>query len=124
MKNPEKTKEITFFRAVLPILFLLFLLVYGLIIRPLAFAQPAFPLEVIFILSAAFAITELFWLGHKWEAIQNSIVQKLAKAIPAFFILFTIGLIISSWMVCGTIPMLVYYGIKIINPTFLYVLAF
>lgn len=124
MTESPKIKETTFFRALLPVLFLLILLVYGLIVRPLVFKQPAFPLEIVFILSAAFAVTVLFWMGHEWEAIQQSIVQKLAKAIPAFFILFAIGLIISSWMICGTIPMLVYYGIKIINPTFLYVLAF
>ncbi|KAA3612370.1 MAG: Na+/H+ antiporter NhaC [Calditrichaeota bacterium] len=120
----NRIKEVTFFRAFLPILFLLSLLVYGLILRPHVFDQPAFPLEIVFIFAAALAIAELFWLGFSWNAIQQSIIKKLAKAIPAFFILFTIGLIISSWMICGTIPMLVYYGIKIINPAFLYVLAF
>ena len=63
-------------------------------------------------------------LGYRWEAMQQTIVQKLAKALPAFFILFAIGVIISSWIVSGTIPMLVYYGVQIINPTFLYLLAF
>jgi NhaC family Na+:H+ antiporter len=39
-------------------------------------------------------------------------------------ILFSIGLVIASWIVCGTIPMLVYYGLKIIDPGYLYILAF
>ena len=124
MQELKKTKKISFLLALLPILFLSLLLIYGLILRPLLFSQPAFPLEIVFILSAVFAITELFLIGYGWREIQQAIVGKLAKAIPAFFILFTIGLIISSWMVSGTIPMLVYYGIKIINPDYLYFLAF
>ena len=118
------SKNITFTQALLPILFLLALIVYGLILRPQLFAQPAFPLEIIFILAAVFAVGEQFVLGFGWEDIQRSIVAKLARALPAFFILFAIGIIISSWIVSGTIPMLVYYGLKIINPTFLYLLAF
>lgn len=102
----KKRNEITFVQALLPVLFLLLLVIYGLILRPHMFNQTAFPLEILFILAAIFTITELFMLGHKWNDIQNAIVQKLAKALPAFFILFAIGLIISSWIVSGTIPML------------------
>lgn len=124
MKKTPSSKEITFLHALFPILVLLTIVIYGLILRPVFLDQPAFPLEVVFILAAVFAIGELSWLGYDWDEIQHSIVQKLAMALPAFFILFCIGLIIGSWMICGTIPMLVYYGLKIINPTLLYLLAF
>lgn len=120
----EKKAEVRFVHALLPILFLMLLIGYGLILRPHVFGQPPFPLEIVFIAAASFAIAELAWLGFSWEEIQRSIVTKLSKALPAFFILFSIGLIIGSWMICGTIPMLVYYGLKTINPTFLYLLAF
>ena len=124
METHRATKEVSFTHALLPILALLVLITYGLILRPQVFDQPAFPLEIIFILAATFVISELLVLGYQWEAIQQSIVKKLARALPALFILFAIGLIISSWIISGTIPMLVYYGIKTINPTFLYLLAF
>lgn len=124
MADTQAPQDVTFTQALLPVLFMTALIVYGLILRPQFLDQPAFPLEIIFILAAAFTIGELFVLGYRWEAIQQTIVQKLAKALPAFFILFAIGVIISSWIVSGTIPMLVYYGVKIINPTFLYLLAF
>ncbi len=129
----NKDREIQFFHALLPILVLLGLIVYGLIIRPLLpdtstdnpkDRLPAFPLEVVFILAATFTVAELYFLGFSWREVEQSIVNKLTKALPAFFILFTIGLIIGSWMICGTIPMLVYYGLKLINPSFIYLLAF
>jgi NhaC family Na+:H+ antiporter len=120
----KKPAELSLFQAALPIVFLLLLIVYGLILRPQLFDQPPFPLEIVFVLAAVFAIGHQLWLGYGWEEIQSSIVNKLTKALPAFFILFSIGLIISSWIISGTIPMLVYFGLKIINPSWLYLLAF
>jgi len=63
-------------------------------------------------------------MKFSWNEIQQSIVEKLSMAMPTLFILLAIGLIIGSWIVCGTIPMLVYYGINMINADYIYVLAF
>ena len=123
MTQANGKKETTFGQALLPVLTLIGLIICGLLLRPRFFNQPAIPLELIFIIAAMIAIGELFFLGYPWEAIQRSIVNKLARALPAFFILFSIGIIISSWIVSGTIPMLVYYGIKIINANYIYLLA-
>ena len=113
-----------FVQALPPVLVLSALIVYGLVVRPLFLGESAFPLEVIFSLSAGFTIAELFWLGYSWADIQDSIVRKLARATPAFFILMAIGVIISSWMVCGALPMMVYYGLRLLNPDYIYLAAF
>ncbi|HSG90558.1 MAG TPA: Na+/H+ antiporter NhaC family protein, partial [Pseudomonadales bacterium] len=44
--------------------------------------------------------------------------------MPAIFILFAIGLMVGAWMVSGTIPMLVDWGVRLIDPAWLYALAF
>lgn len=110
--------------AIVPVAGLFVLIIYGLVLRPLAWHQTPLPLELIFITAATWAVLYLRWLGHRWAEIQASIVAKLAKALPAFFILFSIGLIIASWIVCGTIPMLVWWGLKIVDPAWLYIVAF
>ncbi|MCH2182684.1 MAG: Na+/H+ antiporter NhaC [Mariniblastus sp.] len=120
----DQRPETPFLQALFPILVLAALIVYGLILRPLWLGEPAIPLEIIFILAAALTVGQLFLLGYGWKAIQASIVDKLARALPAFFILFCIGLIIASWIVCGTIPMLVAWGLEIIDPSYLYLVAF
>lgn len=120
----RESRDVTFAQASMPILFLVALIVWGLVLRPHLAGRPPFPLEIVFILAASVAIFQQLWLGYAWEGIQASIVAKLGKATPGFFILFSVGLIISSWIVSGTIPMLVFYGLKIINPTLLYFLAF
>jgi len=124
---PDQTppaRPVTFGLALAPVLVLLGLIAYGLVLRPQVFGQAALPLEVVFVLAATVAVAELVWLGHTWETIQDAIVRKLTKALPAFFIFFAIGLLIGSWMVSGTIPMLVYYGLKLIHPQILYLAAF
>ncbi|SVB66927.1 uncharacterized protein METZ01_LOCUS219781, partial [marine metagenome] len=95
-----------------------------MVIRPKVFAQPSFPLEVVFMLAAVFSITQLLFLKFKWENIQDAIVLKLSRGFPAILILFSIGVIIGTWIVSGTIPMLIYYGISFINPAYIYLLAF
>lgn len=125
MSESSLKTETPFWQALLPALSLFVLVVYGLVIHPLwGEGVKAMPLELIFILASAFVITQLLLTGHKWRDIERTIVQRLATALPAFFILFSIGLIIASWIICGTIPMLVYYGLNFIDPTYLYLIAF
>ena len=120
----RKKREVKFIHCILPIIALLGLLVYGLVIHEKAFKQSAFPLEIIFLLATAVSIVQLFYLGFSWQEIQNAMVKKLSQALPAIFILFSIGVVIGSWIVSGTIPMMIYYGIKIINPNYIYIVAF
>jgi len=117
-------KPPTFLQALFPVLGLVLILVYGLIIRPQYQGLAAFPLEIVFLTAAVIAIAQLAWLGFSWQEVQDSIVKKLAKAFPTILILFTIGMIIGSWIVSGTIPMMIYYGIKIIDPGYIYVISF
>ncbi len=123
MTKPSKSR-VTFLQSLLPVAFLFIVIIYGLIVRPVFFNEEQLPLEIVFLTASVFAISQLRILGFAWEEIQESIINKLKKALPTLFILFSIGLIIGSWIVSGTIPMLVYYGIKIIDTDYIYVLAF
>jgi NhaC family Na+:H+ antiporter len=62
---------VTFAQAVLPIAFLAVVIVYGLVLRPLAFGQPALPLEVVFPLASAVAVAHVSRLGYAWAEIQD-----------------------------------------------------
>lgn len=120
----SNASEITFKKAFFPIAVLILLILLGLFIGPLFLDWKPFPLEFIFMMSSVVAVIHLKRLGIPWVEIQEAIVQKIAKAMPTLLILLAIGLIIGSWIVSGTIPMLVYYGIKMISPTYIYLIAF
>ena len=50
-------------------------------------------------------------------------IAAIQRSMQACLILAVLGAIISSWMAAGTIPTMMYYGIKIINPKIFLVTA-
>jgi NhaC family Na+:H+ antiporter len=62
-------------------------------------------------------------LRFRWEDMQRGIVDSIHKAMPAILIMLTVGVLIGSWMASGTIPMIIYYGLKVISPKFFLVTA-
>ena len=54
--------------------------------------------------------------GIKWQRLQGSLIDGVTRALPALFIMITIGAIIGSWIQGGVIPTLIYYSLKIISP--------
>lgn len=115
-KNTEARKP-TLMIAVLPLIFMVVVLFLGLVIYSI-------DIKILLLICAAFTTVLSLYLGHKWQDIEEEIVEKLAKAFPAIMILITVGLMIGAWMVSGTIPFLVYLGLKIINPKFIIITSF
>ncbi|RPF43240.1 transporter (NhaC family) [Hydrogenoanaerobacterium saccharovorans] len=115
--NKKQVKQTTFFLAILPILAMVLLLGIGYAIFDLS-------VEVLMLVSAAVASLIAVYLGYSWDNIMDSIVGKLSKTLPAIFILIIVGFLIGTWEIGGTIPMMVYYGLKLINPSYLVVTAF
>ncbi|MGR5065773.1 Na+/H+ antiporter NhaC [Photobacterium sp. DNB22_13_2] len=103
--------------ALLPIIAMVCFLVIG-------YGVYGLPIESLLLSSAVVAACVAWKIGYSWDDIQNAIIERLAKTIPAIFILVLVGGLIGSWMVGGTIPMLVYYGLKIISPEYLVLTAF
>ncbi len=62
-------------------------------------------------------------LRFRWEDMQKGIVESISKAMPAILIMLCVGVLIGSWMASGTIPMIIYYGLKLISPQFFLVTA-
>jgi NhaC family Na+:H+ antiporter len=54
---------------------------------------------------------------------QRGIVDSIHKAMPAILIMLSVGILIGSWFACGTIPMIVFYGLKLISPKYFLVTA-
>jgi len=84
-----------------------------------------FRLQVQVLLIAAATCAGLVgWrLGYAWEEMQQGIVESIRKAMPAMLIMLCVGMLIAAWMASGTIPMLLYYGLKLVSPRFFLVTA-
>jgi NhaC family Na+:H+ antiporter len=71
----------------------------------------------VLLVAAAFLTGGLgFLLGFRWEDMQKGIVESIHRAMPAILIMLCVGILIGSWMASGTIPMVIYYGLKLISP--------
>lgn len=58
------------------------------------------------------------YLGFKWDDIQKMMMDGVYSMLIATFILLLIGGVIATWIASGTIPYIIYIGLKIINPKF------
>ena len=73
---------------------------------------------------AAFITGNLgLFLGFKWKEMESGIVESIHKAMPAILIMLCVGILIGTWIACGTIPMVIYYGLKLISPKYFLVTA-
>jgi len=122
MSTPNPTA--TFAQAFIPILVFLCLLLFGLFINPVILNNQMLPVEVLVMLSLTFTCLYLMRMGHSWSDIQKNITKKIGETVPVIMILIAVGVLIGSWMASGTIPMLLYYGISLVSPDWIYVFSF
>ncbi|SKC46317.1 Na+/H+ antiporter NhaC [Maledivibacter halophilus] len=113
----RKKKKPTFGQAVTPIVFMILSLAIG-------YGYLGLKTEPLLVISAFVAGIIALSLGYDWSDMQGAIIEKIAKALPATLILWSVGFLIGSWMFSGTVPMIIYYGVQIVNPKFLLVTAF
>lgn len=75
-------------------------------------------IEILLIAAATVAGLVASRLGYTWAELQAGIVEGIAKALPAVLILVSVGALISTWILAGTIPLLVQLGLHSISPRF------
>jgi NhaC family Na+:H+ antiporter len=78
------------------------------------------PLQVALLLSAAFAALVALKNGYTSAAIADAAIGGVTTAMSAIFILLAVGALIGTWNMAGTIPTVVDYGVRILNPTIFY----
>jgi|SRR6187200_2647157 NhaC family Na+:H+ antiporter len=60
------------------------------------------------------------WLGYRWAEIEEVGRIAMGTITSAIFILLAVGALIGTWNLSGTIPTLVFYGIKVLSPSWYY----
>ncbi|MGO1758690.1 Na+/H+ antiporter NhaC [Mammaliicoccus vitulinus] len=97
--------------------------VMGLVVL-IGFGILHYPIQPLLIIAAVYASFIAIRVGLSWEDLQDGITKRLATAMPAIYIIFSVGILIGTWMFSGTVPALIYYGLEMINPTYFLVTAF
>ncbi|MBR1990505.1 MAG: Na+/H+ antiporter NhaC [Firmicutes bacterium] len=68
------------------------------------------------ILAAIFAGVVAVANGWKWSFLEAGILAAINRSMQACLILAVVGAMLAAWMAGGTIPTMMYYGIKVIAP--------
>ncbi len=109
-------RQLSFSKSMIIIVFILALLFVSIFLLK---AEPHLPLLVTTISTAVL----LGMFGFSWKKIESAIIQGIQTAIMPILILMLIGILIAVWMMSGTVPSLLYYGIDYINPNYFAVSA-
>ena len=110
-------KKPTILQALTPIIFIVVALTIG-------YGYFKMKIEPLMVISAFVAGSIALKLGYTWKEMQDAIIEKISSALPATLILWSVGFLIGALMFSGTVPMIIYYGVQMINPKFLLVTAF
>jgi NhaC family Na+:H+ antiporter len=81
------------------------------------------PNQVALTLAATLAAGLAWKNGHAWDDIRKAVVDGIASALPAIFILFAVGALIGTWAMSGTLVAMVYYALGALSPTYFYLSA-
>ena len=98
--------------------------VFLAVVIGIGFGYFEIPIQPLLLLSAAYAAFIAYRVGLSWEDMEKGISTRLNTAMPAIFIIFAVGIIVGTWIYSGTVPMLIYYGLLIIDPQYFLVTAF
>jgi len=79
------------------------------------------PNQIVLTMAAAIASIVAIKNGHKWYELQKAMIAGIGTAMIAILILLSVGALIGTWLMAGTVPALIYYGLQILDPQWFFV---
>ncbi len=110
----KSIKSPSLFQSLIPIVFLIILL--ALNVKFFGDDTLSGSNQIALMLASTVAGLLASGLGHKWIEVRADVVKSIGSAMPSILILFLIGSLAGTWMISGVVPMLIVYGLKILNP--------
>lgn len=111
------TPNITFGKALICIIGLIIVLCLG-------FAVIGFDTKVTFLMASVVVGIFLVAYGYKLEQVIEWYADGCRGAIDVILILMSVGVVIGTWVASGTIPTVIYYGLKMLTPTTFMIIGF
>jgi len=111
-----KNKSITLTSAITPIVILVIMLSYNIMV----YGDDSLNGSNQFILLIGGFIAAIFGFKNKvsYKLMINKIAENIQSVTGAILILLFVGALAGTWLISGIIPAMIYYGLKILNPTF------
>ena len=89
-----------------------------------AFGLDSFgPNQVALIMAAAVAALIGIKNGISWAEIERGMIDTISVSLQSILILLMVGSLIGSWILSGTVPSMIYYGVELMSPDYFYLTA-
>jgi len=118
LSKEEKTTQvrISLWEALLPLLFLIALLILN--VKLFGDEATSGPNQFALIL-AGIAAGIIGFLRHvSYDEMMQKVKKNISSTSVAIIILLFVGALTGTWLISGIIPTMIYYGLKLLNPTF------
>ncbi|MFA5576161.1 MAG: Na+/H+ antiporter NhaC [Tissierellaceae bacterium] len=109
MKNEKQKRHPSFILSLFVILSVIAILIFGIILLDA-------DIHVLLILALTLSCIVSFKLGYSFDELVVGMQKSISEVMPAMMIFILIGVIIGSWITAGTVPAIIYYGLKLITP--------
>ncbi len=80
-------------------------------------------IELMLLIALMVTIPFILYLGYSYKELQEAMLSMMAKALQPSMIVLVVGAMIGAWLISGTVPTLIYYGIQTISPGYFFVTA-
>lgn len=115
--NPKQHVKPHFIEALILILFIIALISYSIMKLD---SVPHIPIFIAIIVLMMYGVLRKV----PYRIMEQSMIASVSTSIGAVYIFLLIGVLISSWLISGTIPTLLYIGLSIISASFFYAVVF
>ena len=110
-------RNLTFNKAIIPVVSMIVFLITAVLIWDA-------PIHIPLIMELIFTIFLALYWGFKWDELEEMMFSSFAKIGNVLIIIMLIGMIIGIWIESGTVPTMIYYGLKFLRPQYFYVISF
>lgn len=117
-KRTRPLREPSLLDALIPLVSMVLLIAASLLIFGLDALDG--PIQVALTASCLVAAMIALKNGHPWNDVQSAGQSAMASITSAVFILLSVGALIGTWNLSGTIPTLVSYGLHVLAPEWFY----
>jgi len=117
-KLTRQNIPITPLRAATPIAFLVVLLACSVYLFGSDSSYGANQIAMVLATFVAAMVTRR--CGVSWRDAQEGIIHGISVGLGPTLILLSVGMLIGTWILCGTVPAMIYYGVQILNPGIFY----
>ena len=121
MSDQSQPREPSLLHALIPVVSLILMLFLS--VKLFGSDSSYGPNQIVLTLGAAIAAIIAIQNGYAWSELLDAIVDGIGTSMGAVLILLSVGGLIGTWLMAGTVPALIFYGLELLSPQWFYIAA-